>query len=133
MPAALEPIGFWSYARSDDEASNGRLSTLRHLSRGELKLHWGRREVRIWRDVKAIPYGATRLTEIEQVLAESSFFIPIVARAFQESEMCCREVMLFHRRQFVLGRDDLIFPFHFIDVTRVGKNELDRCIFVSWD
>ena len=99
MPANLDPIGFWSYARSDDEASNGRLSTLRRLLRGELKLHWGRQEVRIWQDVEAIPYGTTWLTEIRQALAETSFFIPIVTRAFLESKMCCQEVMVFHQRQ----------------------------------
>jgi len=125
MPATLEPIRFWSYARSDDEASNGRLSTLRGLLRAELKLHWGRREVRIWQDLEAIAYGTTWLTEIEQAIAESSFFIPIVTRAFLESKMCCQEVMLFHRRQLALGRNDLIFPFHFTDVTRVRAEECE--------
>ena len=125
MPTILEPIGFWSYARSDDEASNGRLSTLRGLLHGELKLHWGRREVRIWQDVEAIAYGKTWLAEIEQAIAESSFFIPIVTRAFLESKMCCQEVMLFHQRQTALGRDDLIFPFHFTDVTRVRAEECE--------
>lgn len=125
MPAALEPIGFWSYARSDDEASSGRLSKLRGLLRAELKLHWGRREVRIWQDLEAIAYGTTWLTEIEQAIAKSSFFIPIVTRAFLESKMCCQEVTLFHRRQLALGRNDLIFPFHFMDVTRVQAEECD--------
>jgi formylglycine-generating enzyme required for sulfatase activity len=125
MPAPLEPIGFWSYARSDDEASTGKLSTLRGLLRGELKLHWGRREVRIWQDVEAIAYGTTWLTEIERAIAESSFFIPIVTRAFLESKMCCQEVMLFHRRQLALGRNDMIFPFHFTDVSRVQASECE--------
>ncbi|MGA3001510.1 MAG: toll/interleukin-1 receptor domain-containing protein [Acetobacteraceae bacterium] len=125
MPATLEPIRFWSYARSDDEASNERLSTLRGLLRAELKLHWGRREVRIWQDLEAVAYGANWLAEIEQAIAESSFFIPIVTRAFLESQMCCQEVMLFHRHQLALGRNDLIFPFHFADVTRVRAEECE--------
>jgi formylglycine-generating enzyme required for sulfatase activity len=79
--------------------------------------------VRIWQDLEAIAYGTTWLTEIEQAIAETSFFIPIVTRAFLESKMCCQEVMLFHRRQLALGRNDLIFPFHFMDVTRVQADE----------
>ena len=129
MPATLEPIRFWSYARSDDEASNERLSTLRGLLRAELKLHWGRREVRIWQDLEAVAYGANWLAEIEQAIAESSFFIPIVTRAFLESQTCCQEVMLFYRHRLALGRNDLIFPFHFADVTRVRAEECEdrRC------
>jgi hypothetical protein len=125
MPATLEPIGFWSYARSDDDVSNRRLSTLRGLLRAELKLHWGRREVRIWQDLEAIAYGTTWLAEIEQAIAESSFLIPIVTRAFLESKMCCQEVTLFHQRQLALGRNDVIFPFHFTDVTRVRAEDCE--------
>jgi formylglycine-generating enzyme required for sulfatase activity len=85
----------------------------------------GRRQpVRIFQDVTAIPLGTDWLKGINKALDESSFLIPIVTPAFLESEMCCHEVMRFHQREQELGRDDLIFPFHYIDVSDIEPGEV---------
>jgi TIR domain len=121
----LKPIGFWSYARSDDAHSGGRLGELRRLLADELHLLIGpRQSVQIFVDVATIPIGSDWLKEIYKALGESSFLIAIVTPAFLESEMCCREVMRFREREQELGRDDLIFPFHYIDVAHIEPGEV---------
>ncbi|HVC63164.1 MAG TPA: SUMF1/EgtB/PvdO family nonheme iron enzyme [Acetobacteraceae bacterium] len=123
MADYLNPTGFWSYTSSDDRASGGRLSRLRLLLAQHLQLRIGREpKVQIFQDVAAIPYGTDWLKEIHRALDASSFFIPIVTPAFLQSEMCCQEVMHFHAREAALGRDDLIFPLHYIDVDDVDES-----------
>ncbi len=112
----LPPIGFWSYTTSDDTSSRGKLSQLRRLLADELQLKVGRRaKVHIWQDANAIPHGATWLEEIHKGIDGSSFFIPIVTPAFLESEWCCYEVMRFHALEQKRGRNDLIFPLHYVE------------------
>ncbi len=122
----LKPTGFWSYTSSDDNAARGRLSQLRRLLADELQLKLGgrARTVHIFQDVAAIPFGTDWLKEIRQALAESSFLIPIVTPAFLQSEMCCQEVMWFHEHEAAAGRDDLIFPFHYVNVDDLGRGEV---------
>jgi formylglycine-generating enzyme required for sulfatase activity len=124
----LKPTGFWSYSSSDDEAANGRLSQLRALLSKELQLKVGRtQKVHIFQDVEAIPPGELWEKRIREALDVSSFVIPIVTPAFLQSEYCSSEIKLFRKRQKVLGRDDLIFPIHYINVLDVDGGSLDDC------
>jgi hypothetical protein len=121
----LKPVGFWSYTSSDDEHSGGRLSALRLKLAGELQLRIGRQpKVHIFQDVAAIPHGTDWLKEINRALDGSSFLLPIVTPAFLQSDMCCHEVMRFRQREENLGRDDLIFPFLYIDVSDIEAHEV---------
>ena len=116
MSDDLPPIGFWSYTTSDDTSSRGKLSQLRRLLADELQQKVGRRsKVLIWQDANAIPHGATWREEIHKGIDGSSFFIPIVTPAFLESEWCCYEVMRFHALEQQRGRNDLIFPLHYVE------------------
>ena len=125
MAEPLKPIGFWSYTSSDDTRSGGRLSHLRRLLADELQLLIGRRQqVQIFQDVAAIHYGTDWLKVIHKAIDESSFLLPIVTPAFLESEMCCQEVMRFRQREQELGREDLIFPFRYIDVSDIMHDEV---------
>ncbi len=124
MAEPLKPTGFWSYTSSDDSRSGGRLSQLRQSLANQLQLVVGRPKVHIWQDAHAIPHGTDWLREIHKALAESSFFIPIVTPAFLGSEMCCQEVMRFREREQELGREDLIFPFRYVDVSDIEPDEV---------
>ena len=95
----LRPIGFWSYARQDDEASDGRLSQLRGQLARELQQVYGRDPIQLWQDVAAIPPGAEWEKAIDDAIAQSTFLIPIITPAFVESEFCCREVAKFFDRE----------------------------------
>jgi F-box protein 11 len=125
-PARLPPIGFWSYARQDDELSDGRLSRLRMLLVQELQQQYGREPVRLFQDAQTIPHGSDWEEEIRKALDASTFFIPIVTPNFVQSEWCSREVELFLAREEALAErhPDLrgksrIFPILFIGVDDV--------------
>ncbi len=124
----LPPIGFFCYTRSDDLASNGRLSGLRMGLATELQLRLGRRDrVRIFQDVAAIPYGTNWQEQISIALDQSSFLIPILTPDFLQSEMCCQEVMRFREREIALGRNDLILPVHYVTTDKVDPTQPGAC------
>lgn len=121
-PQRLKPIGFWSYARQDDEASDGRLSQLRGQLARELQEVYGRQKIQLWQDVAAIPPGAEWDKAIDDAIAQSTFLIPIVTPAFVESEFCCGEVAKFFKREAEinaahpeLAGQRRIFPIVYID------------------
>jgi formylglycine-generating enzyme required for sulfatase activity len=112
---ALPPIGFWSYATSDDLASRGRLSQLRVLLAHDLQLKIGRTpEVKIFQDIKMIPLGANWEADIHKALTEASFLIPIITPGYLQSEWCCKELLYFHAKERALGRNNLIFPVNYV-------------------
>jgi hypothetical protein len=124
----LEPVGFFSYATSDDESSRGRLSLLRQRLADELQQHVGRgQRVRIYQDAASIGPGAAWERHIRENLLASSFLIPIVTPGFFQSEWCCREVLEFRGREIALGRDDLIFPIHYIDTDHLDPDLSGDC------
>ena len=122
----LPPVGFWSYARQDDQLSAGRLSALRALLMHELQQQYGREPIRLFQDANTIPHGSDWEKEIKKALHTATFFIPIVTPNFVQSEWCCREVELFMERERQLGTlhpelagTSRIFPILFIGVDDV--------------
>ncbi len=122
------PVGFWSYTRSDDENSDRELTRIRLRLKRQLQLLVGRPIVDILQDEEFIPRGTDWLEQIHQAIDRSLFFNPIVTPGFLHSEMCCKEVMLFRQREIELGRNDLIFPFHYIDTSYVQPIQSADCL-----
>src|SRR5260370_5563623 len=110
-----ELVGFFSYARSDDENSDQALSLLRRRIRSELRLQLGR-ELRLWQDTDAIPLGTLWEGEIKRAIAESTFFIPIITPSAVNSTYCRMEFEAFLDRESELVRSDLVFPVLYIQV-----------------
>ena len=121
-PLALDPIGFWSYGRHDDEHSDGELSALRVRVGKELKLLYGE-DVDIFQDSEAISFGATWNIKISEAIGKTTFFIPIVTPRFFKSENCIDELNMFREREKILGRNDLIFPLQYINISDLRPNE----------
>ena len=118
----LEPIGFWSYARADDEAAGNALTDLRLVLKRELMQQLGR-DVALFQDVAAIPKGAEWAREIRHAIDQSTFFIPIVTPRFIQSRECAREMQMFLDRQQAifdaypdLPRESRIFPILYIKI-----------------
>jgi hypothetical protein len=113
-----ELIGFFSYARDDDTDFKGALSALRERIRKELRGQLGRSAptFKLWQDTLAIPHGALWEKEINQAVAQSVFFIPIITPSALNSSFCREEFDRFLEREAALGRDDLIFPILYIRV-----------------
>jgi hypothetical protein len=115
----LKPVGFWSYARQDDSHSDGQLTQLRAIVGNAISLRVGD-EVKLFQDTAAIPFGADWAANIEEAIDQTTFFIPIVTPRFLKSENCRDEFRSFRRRMKALGRNDLIFPIHYVDVESIA-------------
>jgi formylglycine-generating enzyme required for sulfatase activity len=111
-----ELVGFFSYARSEDEHSGGALSLLRKRIRGELAAQLARDDLRLWQDTEAIPLGMLWKERIEKAIVESAFFIPMVTPRAIKSEHCRTELQAFLERESELRRNDLVFPILYISV-----------------
>ena len=116
------PVGFWSYARSDDAHSDGQLSQLRTILGKAISLQYGA-DVRVWQDIQATPPGADWAATIERTISQTTFFIPIVTPRFLKSTHCAEEFRSFRNRMIALGRDDLIFPILYVSVDQVNIAE----------
>src|SRR6266478_1764595 len=119
-----ELVGFFSYARSDDENSDKALSSLRKRIRNELRLQLGR-ELRLWQDTEAIPHGTLWKYQIHKAIAESAFFIPVITPSAVNSSYCRMEFEAFLDRESELRRDDLVFPILYIRVPALANE--DQC------
>ena len=113
-----ELVGFFSYSREDDEAFKGSLSALRDAIQGDLGAQLGRtrRNFRLWQDQEAIAPGEMWESQIAKAVEEAVFFIPIVTPRTVTSRYCKLEFESFLARERALGRDDLVFPIHYIQV-----------------
>ena len=133
----LEPIGFWSYGRLDDENSDGRLSALRKLVGAEINLRCGRR-ASLWQDIAAIPHGANWQAEIDKAIAQTTFYIPVITPRYLQSKHCHKEYLAFRDHMLAMGRDDLIFPIHYVSIDRLDPaktefaEDMDLLLASQW-
>jgi formylglycine-generating enzyme required for sulfatase activity len=138
-------VGFFSYAREDDEDFRGELSAIRGAIGRNLAALLGKtkgRNFRLWQDVDAIAPGKLWKAEIDNAIEESAFFIPIVTPRAVQSPYCRNEFEAFLAREQALGRNDLVFPILFIPVpalkhaTRTRNDRVLAIIaerqFVDW-
>ena len=129
-------VGFFSYAREDDEDFRGELSALRSGIARELAACLGRRkgvDFDVWQDIVAIAPGRRWKAELDKAIAESAFFIPIVTPRAIRSAFCRHELEAFLAREQALGRDDLVFPILYIpvpDLRDTTKCRSDRVLTI---
>ena len=116
------PVGFWSYARSDDAHSDGQLSQLRTIVGKAIALQYGA-DINIWQDIQAIPPGADWAASIERTISQTVFFIPIVTPRYLKSTHCFAEFHSFRSRMVDLSHDDLIFPILYVGVDHIDADE----------
>jgi hypothetical protein len=116
-------IGFFSYSRHDDTDFGTQLSSLREAIQNELRAQLGRTEddLRVWQDQNAIAPGELWQTQITSAINQATFFIPIVTPRSVKSEHCKSEFDAFLAREQALGRNNLVFPIHYITVPSLVK------------
>jgi hypothetical protein len=124
MSVKLSPIGFWSYARQDDER---KLNLLRLQLAFQVQQRFGREAIKIFQDVAAIPPGDDWEAKIRDALDDSSFFIPIITPNFLESKWCDEEFFIFLDREQAIAKEFApasgerrIFPILYVDIEDVS-------------
>ena len=119
-----ELVGFFSYAREDDDDFKGTLSALRDRIQRELRSMLGRSraDFRLWQDKEAIPPGTLWENELRTAIDQAVFFIPIVTPTAVKSGYCKSEFEAFLVREKALGRADLVFPIYYIRVPSLERD-----------
>ncbi|MBX9729898.1 MAG: toll/interleukin-1 receptor domain-containing protein [Sphingomonas sp.] len=117
----LDPVGFWSYARDNEDLSEGRLADILRQIKAELASRFGRLE--IFQDTSSMRHGDAWETRIRESITRSTFFIPILTPHFLRSKWCMQEVEWFLEREQQLfdaypdlPRTSRIFPILYVDI-----------------
>ena len=103
------PAAFLSYARFDDQFSDGKISKFREALSQAFQSQTGR-AIAVFQDNKDIRWGEHWPTRLEQALAETTVLIPILTPSFFASGACRQELETFLEHEDALGRKDLILP-----------------------
>lgn len=110
-----EPAAFLSYARSDDEHEEGRVTELRKRLEGEIRMYTGQAGFTIFQDRRDIRWGEQWRQRIDGVLDATTFLIPVMSPLFFTSNACRDELTRFMEREKARGRGDLILPIYYVD------------------
>lgn len=89
-------IGFWSYARRDDEAERGRISQLSRDIAEQYSMHTGE-SVDIWLDLDRLRWGDRWRDGIQDALRRVRFFIPVITPRYFQRVACRQELTFFTR------------------------------------
>ncbi|MFM9965660.1 MAG: toll/interleukin-1 receptor domain-containing protein [Planctomycetaceae bacterium] len=117
------PIGFLSYARSDDEHDKGRITEIRQRLSGEVRIQTGE-SFHIFQDRDDIAWGQQWQLRIFESLDEVTFLIPILTPGFFKSEPCRSELQRFLDRERELHRADLILPVYYVDCAMLNDSQI---------
>jgi hypothetical protein len=112
-----EFAGYLSYVRTDDD--DGGIAPLCEALEREIRLQLGR-PFQIFRDVADIPWGGRWERRLDDTLDHALVLIPMITPWFFSRPECRREVDRFLEREKQLGRDELIFPIHYVETRPAG-------------
>ena len=113
---------FLSYAREDDDHTDGWITRFRMQIEKAVSLERGRR-FDVFQDTENISWGQDWQYKIDNALANSSILIPIVTPRFFESQQCKSEIRKFLNREVQLGRADLVLPVYLINTTWLNNHQ----------
>lgn len=107
--------GFWSYVRKDDHADGKRITRLAHDLAQQFEMLTGD-TIDLFLDKDDINWGDDWASKIDESLASTAFFIPIITPRYFTSAQCRREFQVFSNRAAKLGITELILPLLYVDV-----------------
>lgn len=119
----VQAAGFWSYVHADDDAEDGRIAHLASLIVHQFGLlTGGELEMFVDRD---LAWGDEWKRRIDEAIAGTTFFIPIVTPRYFASEECRRELVRFTSTAASLGLEQLLLPVHYVDVPVLAEESPD--------
>jgi len=115
------PEAFWSYARRDDEAENGRIVQLARDINAQYEMITGE-TLKAFIDRDSIALGENWRERIDESLVTAAFFVPILTPHYFMRSECRRELQTFAREAGRLGVRDLILSLHYVDVPELSDD-----------
>lgn len=112
------PAGFFSYVRFNDETEEGRLSELRQKLQAEVSMLLGE-TFELFQDTKGVAMGQNWQKRLEEGLAESTVFIPILTPGYLKRDACRAELAKFLEKEKEVGRDDLVLPLMYLQTPAI--------------
>lgn len=109
----MQPKGFWSYARGDDDHLDTMLSELRRRIAGEVSMLMGQ-DVGIFQDIHDLRTGDKWADKLRAELNAASFLIPVLTPRFFNRPWCREEVLTYLRVCAEAGLEPRIFPIRFV-------------------
>jgi hypothetical protein len=106
---------FWSYTHKDDEAEGGRIVQLARDLQNQYGVLTGG-ELTLFLDKDKIEWGDELRARIDQALAGTTFFIPIITPRYFQSNECRRELIVFAQETKRLKVESLLLPIFYVDV-----------------
>jgi hypothetical protein len=122
--------GFWSYVRKDDEGDHGRILTLAGDLKERYRLHTGN-ELELFVDRESLQWGEAWQERIDQAIAGTTFFIPVITPSYFRSQACRLELLKFVRRSKRLGLEQLLMPIYWVQVPELEdtpQNSTDEAV-----
>jgi TIR domain len=117
-----DAAGFWSYTRQDDELDGGRIRRLADRLRAEFALLTGA-ELELFVDRDGIEWGDAWRSRIDEALASTTFFMPVITPRYFERRECRHELLTFIGHAKSLGLEELLLPILYVHVSDLtGEN-----------
>jgi hypothetical protein len=123
----LGAVGFWSYARADDEAEAGRITRLANLLASEYVMLTGE-DLTIFVDRDDIAWGDEWRSRIDEALEGTTFFVPIVTPRYFKSAECRKELFTFDMHAESRGVRELLLPLLYVDVPDLSPESDDEAM-----
>jgi TIR domain len=114
--------GFWSYVRADDKAIGGRITTLAESISAAYEMLTGD-PLDLFLDRDSIEWGDAWKQRIEEAIAGTTFFIPVVTPRYFASEQCRRELVRFMATARQLGLTELLLPIYYVRVPELDASQ----------
>lgn len=115
---SAEIAGFWSYTHEDNRRDGGRVLRLAELLQDEFALLTGS-TLDVFIDRHSLRWGDEWKLRIENALATTTFFIPVMSPLYFKSEECRTELLRFIGHARSVGAEDLVLPLLYIDVPQL--------------
>jgi hypothetical protein len=116
-----EIAGFWSYVHADDAGDGGRILSLERKLRDEYRLQTGD-EISLFVDHETLGWGDEWAQRINEAIAGTTFFIPILTPSYFHSQECRNELLKFVREAERLGLKQLLMPVYWVTVPELEND-----------
>lgn len=120
---------FWSYAHADNTRDGGRVLALADLVAAEYALLAGE-ELEIFSD-RELQWGENWRDAIDEALAQSIFFVPVLSPTYFTREECREELLGFASRASSLGVSELILPIYYLPIPDFSPNSTDEAVALA--